>query len=412
MLFIKNTTRNPNTWKRLEKSTRDKLESRTSSPSSGEDEDGLSTSRVRSNRNRKRTKEAEVTRLKWEKLKEEAALVISDSDDSFLDVNKTEDVDRWGEELTHKRKRGQRDRSRSITPPPALPQATLQHAREIIRQVQALDGRPRAYSPTIELDDDSDGSIQLDPELAAIQKNVRLQAALPPAESGGPTEVVITVKWKPHPAKGEGNGRQTSWIFRLKRYDTLRAVFEGTADEADMLVDNVVLMQDGIRVFPSSTPHGLNMWAEGELEACNKQTFEYLRTHRNTRGRSPSIPPAESHGPPRSPSLLPFAPSEQDTSGSDLGSDTQESASDTFKIVLRAEKAPKDVILLVRPTTLCSTIVAAFLKANGLVEQYPDPASTAKNVPHLVVDGDRMPPNAPISDADLEEGDMVEVAGL
>ena len=70
-----------------------------------------------------------------------------------------------------------------------------------------------------------------------------------------------------------------------------------------------------------------------------------------------------------------------------------------------------------RPTTKCGAIVRAFLKKAGLDAEYPAAGAPAKGrgrskVPALSVDGDRMDPETEIGEADLEDGDQVEVVGL
>lgn len=126
-----------------------------------------------------------------------------------------------------------------------------------------------------------------------------------------------------------------------------------------------------------------------------------------------------------------------------------------FKLVLRSDKSAKDITLIVRPTTKCGSIVKAYIKKIGLTDQYPHifdengsasapaaPPTTTRgrggrgrggrgrgrgrgkakvqaetpNVPlsdpRITVDGDRMENDAEIGDADLEDGDMVDVVGL
>lgn len=135
---------------------------------------------------------------------------------------------------------------------------------------------------------------------------------------------------------------------------------------------------------------------------------------RTQRKHSPS---PDAHGPPRSPSL-PFGAldSSFEYSNDELDADDVEGATSTkLKLTVRAEKASKNVTLVVLPTTTCGHIVAAFLERNGLADKYPDPRKAppkGKAAPHIVVDGDKLAYDAPISDADLEDGDMVDVAGL
>jgi hypothetical protein len=74
------------------------------------------------------------------------------------------------------------------------------------------------------------------------------------------------------------------------------------------------------------------------------------------------------------------------------------------------------VNLTVRPTTTCGAIVKAFLKAAGLSDRYPDSPPTGKRtaqaMPQLMVDGDKMADDIEIGEADLDDGDLVEVVGL
>lgn len=74
--------------------------------------------------------------------------------------------------------------------------------------------------------------------------------------------------------------------------------------------------------------------------------------------------------------------------------------------------------LTVRSTTTCGAIIKAFLKAAGLPDDYSRVASTSRTgkrsvvFPHLMVDGDKMASEAEIGDADLEDGDLVEIVGV
>ena len=75
---------------------------------------------------------------------------------------------------------------------------------------------------------------------------------------------------------------------------------------------------------------------------------------------------------------------------------------DTFKLSVRSGSSTA-VTITVRPTTTCGAIVAAFLKRAGL---------TSTKRPKLMIDGDKMNPETPISEADLEDGDLVEVVDM
>ncbi|KDQ62609.1 hypothetical protein JAAARDRAFT_30522 [Jaapia argillacea MUCL 33604] len=314
-------------------------------------------------------------------------------------------------DFTQKRKRA-RSRSRSITPPPPLSLQQRQRAHELVRQ--ALDIVPRAPSPTSFDDDDSTDTIVLDPELASIAREVKSQSShtisrlrevsLGPELIGGPEAVIIKVHWLPHPL--DDAGRRKTWGFKLKRHDSLEQVFEETADEAAILSDNLVMRYDRKRVFSSATPHSLGIWAEAELEACEKTTYEYLRTHNfqttPSLGDDAHLPPSRT----RSPSL--GAESEAESESGDAGK---------FKLIVRG-RGTKEVSLTVKPTATCGAIVRAFLKSAGLSDKFPESKTPKKGkkgaagMPRLVVDGERMSPDSQIGEADLEDGDMVEVDGL
>lgn len=139
-------------------------------------------------------------------------------------------------------------------------------------------------------------------------------------------------------------------------------------------------------------------------------TYDYLREQRHQRSESvePVMQPASSD---------PHETGEDDSSESDAEST---SSGEIFRLTLRSAKT-KDIVLTVRQTTTCGAIVKAFLKKAGLSDQYPSASPTKRGagrnaskavVPCLMVDGDRMKPESAIGDADLEDGDQVEVVGL
>lgn len=107
------------------------------------------------------------------------------------------------------------------------------------------------------------------------------------------------------------------------------------------------------------------------------------------------------------------------------GSDSTGNATeDTFKLTLRSVKTPKGIVLTVRPQTKCGAIVKAYLRKAGLASEYLEyDASTGvrnrgrrsviiASGPQLVIDGDKLDNGAEIREADVEDGDIVEVAGL
>ena len=71
-----------------------------------------------------------------------------------------------------------------------------------------------------------------------------------------------------------------------------------------------------------------------------------------------------------------------------------------------------------RPTTKCGAIVKAFLKKAGVADNYPAIFGAAggkkkgAKYPTLCVDGDKMENEVEISQAELDDGDQVEIVGL
>jgi hypothetical protein len=140
------------------------------------------------------------------------------------------------------------------------------------------------------------------------------------------------------------------------------------------------------------------------IDASDFATFEYLREHRH-------------EGPPPIADALdqvssPPNGSEDGELESDAQSVADDDDGDVFKLVVRSAFT-KDVILKVRPTTTCGAIVKAFLKRAGIANEYPvGKGPRGKREPGLMIDGEHMNPETLISEADLEDGDQVEVDGL
>ena len=68
--------------------------------------------------------------------------------------------------------------------------------------------------------------------------------------------------------------------------------------------------------------------------------------------------------------------------------------------------------MTVRPTTKCMSILKEFMKRAGLNASASPGKKGKANIPALVVDGDRLDPASEIGEAELEDGDLVEVVGL
>lgn len=150
--------------------------------------------------------------------------------------------------------------------------------------------------------------------------------------------------------------------------------------------------------------------------ACTKETYDYIRANphsiQNTSFGNSNAGPID-------------IDSNDDTESQQSDAES-ESDGDKFKLILRsALTANKEISLVVRPTTKCGAIVKAFLKKAGLSGQYPEVVSGAKKGgrksnkvpaagkdPRLCLDGDKLDNASEIGDADLEDGDMIEVVGL
>jgi Ubiquitin-2 like Rad60 SUMO-like len=143
------------------------------------------------------------------------------------------------------------------------------------------------------------------------------------------------------------------------------------------------------------------------LDASDVATFEYLREHRHE--RPPPIADGSTQWSP-SPGSAEDAESE-----SDAQSMAEDDDDDVFKLVVRSG-VTKDVTLKVRPTTTCGAIVKAFLKRAGIADKHIEGKNSrgksAAGGPRLMIDGEHMSPDIPISEADLEDGDQVEITGL
>ena len=141
-------------------------------------------------------------------------------------------------------------------------------------------------------------------------------------------------------------------------------------------------------------------------DASDLVTYEYLRAHRQER------PPPTANVPAQGSSPLASAEDADSDSDFDSHSMADDDDDDIFKLVVRSG-VTKDVTLKVRPTTTCGAIVKAFLKRADIADQYLEGRSIrGGGGPRLMIDGEHMDPETPISEADLEDGDQVEVDGL
>ncbi|KAI0330495.1 hypothetical protein GY45DRAFT_1302853 [Cubamyces sp. BRFM 1775] len=429
-LFIRNQTRTAQAWKRINKLAEEKENKKrkaSHSDSSDSERESGSSPRARGRKAKKRTGQKN-TLPDWTRKRPQELIELSDSeDDDILAPKAKQDptVERAESSSQSNGKRA-RSRSRSITPPPALSQYALERAQAAIREFVGAVYRPP--SPT-DLADESMDTVVLDKELASIAQRVKSQTSrlegTPVPEGGGPETVNLKITWRPHPL--DPQRRTEVWTMRQKRHENFHRLSAEIADIASIREENLVLSLDGKRVFPSSTPHSVDIWAEAELEACEKETFLYLQE--NKRMRSESVAPPEPlqlglhsrRSPSQAAAITELSDSGDGAAASD-SDDKDDSPSDVFQLVIRSERTKgKDITLRVRPTTKCGAIVRAFLKKAGLDSEYPENVPAAKGrgrkavpakVPALSVDGDRMAPEDEIGVADLEDGDQVEVVGL
>ena len=132
------------------------------------------------------------------------------------------------------------------------------------------------------------------------------------------------------------------------------------------------------------------------LDAHSQNVYDCIQSKRRERALSPN-------GDENSANDNGLAQSTYDTIESGSESDASVSQ-DTFKLHLRAGPA-ETVLVTVKPSTKCSSIVASFLKKTGRS------SVLSKNV-RLSVDGEKLEPNDSIETADLEDGDMLDIVGL
>ncbi len=152
---------------------------------------------------------------------------------------------------------------------------------------------PRSPSPTDVLDE-STNAIELDPELASIARRVQSEARDGTHTAGGPQDVKIRIAWKPHPMNP--SSRPETWDITQKRvscfvisapsldltsfqHDNLHPLFSQVADLASIRVENLVVCYEGKRVFPSSNPHSIGIWAEAELGRSNLGMLTLCQAH-------------------------------------------------------------------------------------------------------------------------------------
>lgn len=286
------------------------------------------------------------------------------------------------------------DRSPSLTPPIIDESETMSARRIVFEHLYSGNNQPsKSPEPSFLTitDDDSEG---LDPELAAIKAVAVKNAAKMPRSNNNVEgkDIRLVIRLIPHPRDTLGSVR--IYPFELGRTESFERVFDEVADMAGIPRSNLVIIYKNMKVYPSSTPTTIKIWSEAELEAYAEQVYCYIR-EQERRGRQ--MTPAY-HTPPSSSS-----PSRQSQNDTGAESDTSQGKNDTFKLTLQS--GSHSITVTVRPTTKCSSIVSTFVKKLNL------PAAKAKNA-FIEVDGEKMNPGSEIGDADLEDGDQVDIGGL
>ncbi|KAJ7767530.1 hypothetical protein DFH07DRAFT_808813 [Mycena maculata] len=401
-MFIRNKGRNVDMWNKLNKLNKAKPKNPRS------ETEGDSVLPPPKKQKKKKTVTLGDAQDKINRLMSET---LSDSDSDVLEITEAS----GGTPINKRKGKKRRSRSRSITPPPALPQHQLQAARDLVRK--ALKDPPRAPSPThFDEADESTDTIIFDPELQKIARSVAAQehrAYSEPAESDPNDTLEITIKWQPHPLNESGKTYQT--VFKLNRTDSFRELFEAVAEDESILVESLVMSYKRVPIVPSVTPAALNLWNDAELVACEKTTWEYLRSNpaSSALDTEPDVLDTDAPSPVHS-------NAEESEAESDAGGET-------FKLCLRSAVTAKDITVTVRPTTTCGAIVQAFLKKAGLADKYgksgrksiggaskkgKEKKAESDEDPQLMIDGDKMAHATPIGDAELDDGDVVDVVGL
>ncbi|KAH6912832.1 hypothetical protein BKA70DRAFT_776918 [Coprinopsis sp. MPI-PUGE-AT-0042] len=472
-MFIKNKNRDLNTWKKLDTAKKDEITTHNDDDSESDSDENLSpNSRKRRREKSSSLPKPKWQRDKdFMRTISDVPKALSDSDDSDLEILEEGSA---APQRPKQRgsKRAKRSRSRSITPPPQLPLQQIENVRRVVWK--AMGSKPTP-GPSAEEDDGylSSEPLELDPELERITRQVQREASSVTPGFGAPTQprgasarpdgddddVQVRVRWKPHPnAPNQAEGIE--WEYKISRSDDFYDLFEAIAEDAQIRAERLVVCYDGKRIFASVTPSTLSLWRSADFDAYEKTVYDYIRLNPELRyanglnatqpqtqssskannGKAIELSDSDDDGtrpaasPARAAPSYSSAPSSVPSSTSQAApiaaSDSEAEDDDKFKLILRSS-ASKDITLTVRPNTKCGSIVKAFLKRAGLEAKYahafldeaqatPKPKGRGKGakapapqkIPKLSVDGDKLDNDSPIGDADLEDGDLIEVVDL
>ncbi|KAG8715062.1 hypothetical protein FRC11_005928 [Ceratobasidium sp. 423] len=269
-------------------------------------------------------------------------------------------------------------RERSITPPPQDLQYQIgNQVHELLHNLYDVDD-DRELSPEMESQD----AIQLLPELAAIQKNARASSAAPEADDT--RSVDLHIKWIAHPTHPQPwESALQSWDFNVplnKPFGEIRRMLTGLP-----MTTQPVLRCQNKRLFDGGTPASLIAGSKLDAQAMTKTTNEYFEERHQLPSSAPGSDAADDH----------------EASGSQEGSSAV-----AEKITLRLRTGPKDTRptnVRVFPDATIQTVIEAFLNKTG---------RAGMQGVSLQIDGDDLEMDSTVADADLEDGDLVEVAGV
>ncbi|EAU86034.1 hypothetical protein CC1G_11706 [Coprinopsis cinerea okayama7 len=443
-MFTKNRNRTAKAWTKLDLVRKDDPED----DHSGDDSDeNISPG----SRKRGRKKSASLPKPRWQQDPNYLRETLSEG--PVIDLGSDSDLEILGDQTPtaasrRESKRAKRSRSRSVTPPPQLPLQQIENVRNVVMKAISEKDRKSNYvtfDDDYGLDEGDESPVELDPELQRIAQQVQREISSTPApgassdfpgraasvrpEDREDEEVLIRVKWHNHPLSEQADDN-IIWEYKQNRSDDFHDLWEAIADDAGKRADALIVCYDGKRVFSSMKPSNLKIWGSGDFDAYEDKTYEYIREN-NASALASLIQSAESQrqgsgSRAGSQAVVELSDSDDDTMPAPPRAATSQATynhysqpqttqvaavasqsdaeDDTFKLTLRSKH--KEVTVTVRPSTKCGNIVKAYLKKAKLE------AMAAGKDPRLSVDGDKLDNDSPISDADLEDGDLVEVVGL
>ncbi|KAL5524571.1 hypothetical protein ACEPAF_9711 [Sanghuangporus sanghuang] len=268
-----------------------------------------------------------------------------------------------------------------------------QIGRERARQILGAQPQRREKSPELLSDDDEgDDFGELPAELAAIKAEVKRNAVRANSvdnTASSLASIELKIVLKPHPK--DETGRSYVYSHVMKRNEKFEQLFSEIADAGGIPSERLIVLFDNHRVYPWSTPQTLSIWSEAELVAYEEHVYKYIKAHEQRQSPADDFsaePPPSSSAFSQSDILAEPGPSQD--------------KADAFKLQIRCGQ--RTVVIGVRPTAKCAAIVENVLRKLGK----PDSAAKAARIE---VDGEKLSPESEIGEADLEEGDLIDIVG-